>query len=85
MGYTEEEDKKSDFMALVDSLELVKEAVIRNDNDRAVKRIDYIFKEILNKELINTPQPSEVEIDGQILTSDEYQLLKSGLFLKSEQ
>ena len=47
MGYTEEEDKKSDFMALVDSLELVKEAVIRNDNDRAVKRIDYIFKEIL--------------------------------------
>ena len=47
MGYTEEEDKKSDFMALVDSLELVKEAVIRNYNDRAVKRIDYIFKEIL--------------------------------------
>ena len=53
--------------------------VLKNVNNRQ----DLI--EILNKELINTPQPSEVEIDGQILTSDEYQLLKSGLFLKSEQ
>lgn len=43
-----------------------------------------ILKE-LNKKLLNTSQPENIKIDGEILTKEDYQLLKSGLFRKSEQ
>ena len=42
-----------------------------------------VIKE-LNKKLLTTSQPASVKIDKTTLTREDYQLLKSGLFKKSE-
>lgn len=45
MGFNEEEDQKSDYLALRDSIMLLKEEIHSNQLEKATTRIDYIVKE----------------------------------------
>lgn len=47
MGFTEEEDRKSEWKAFVDSLLLLQEEIYRKDWNKARKRIDYIMQEMV--------------------------------------
>lgn len=43
MGYTKQEDEISDYKALLDNLNLLKDNLNNNEHDIALKRISYII------------------------------------------
>ena len=40
--------------------------------------------QLLNKKLLDTPQNTDVKLDTETLTKEDYKILKSGLFKKTE-